>query len=79
MAIQNFNMYGTELFGDCNLLVSYLELEGFGVGDVNGGYLVNLLAHLVRHIVPGTQREGQRLCEPALIQSEKKVSNLCWS
>jgi hypothetical protein len=49
----------------------YLELEGFGVGDVNGGYLFNLLAHLVRHIVPGTQREGQRLREPALRQTEK--------
>jgi hypothetical protein len=54
-----------------NLLVPYLKLKGFGVGNVNGGYLVNLLAHLVRHIVPGTEREGQRLREPALIQRKK--------
>ena len=52
----------------------YLELEGLGVGDVNSWYLLNLLAHLVRHIVPRAQREGQRLCESALQQGERRVS-----
>ena len=31
-----------------------------------GGYGGDLLPHLARHVLPGTQGEGQRLGEPAL-------------
>ena len=44
----------------------YLELQCLGVGNVNSRYLLDLLPHLVRHIVTGAEGEGQGLREPAL-------------
>ena len=31
----------------------YLELDGFGVADVDSRQILNLLPHLVSHVVPG--------------------------
>ena len=39
----------------------YLELQSFGVGDVNRGDVLNVPPHLGGHVVSGAEREGESL------------------